>query len=324
MTPRVTVGIPTWNRAESLAVAMRSALEQDADVIVRVSDNDSSDNTRAVVAAIRDDRVEYRRQPEQVSPTENFNSLFRDVVTPYAMVLCDDDVLEPGFLRRSVAVLDESPSVGLTFGPWWTALPSGERVLSSPTGWTTARYLSGREFVSLSMQGMLGHISGSLLRTAVLPDQPFDPRDGWADDEGLWLKVGLVADVVYTAEPTTTVARSEDSISATISSTLDADILRREVKLRVLDGPAATHPDAAAWRATVEAWYRRRVMWNAGAALRTTRSVGAVRSVLSRGQSVGVRVAADPKAWKAGVAGAGGPRLAQAVSSTKQRLGLRR
>jgi hypothetical protein len=195
--------------------------------------------------------------------------------------------------------------------------------LTSPTGWTATRYLPGLEFVSLSMRGMLGHISGSVMRCSALPDPTFDDRDSWADDEGLWIRIGLVSDVVYTPEPAALVARSEESISATIDSTLAADMVRRGVKLRAIDGPAGAYSLAPVWREEVESWYRQRVMWNAGAALRTSRSVRSAKAVLTRGQSVGVRVLTDPRAWRTGIAGAGGPRLASAVSNARARLRAR-
>ena len=63
--PRVTVFIPTYNRARLLPEAIKSVLTQTYDDFkLVVSDNASDDSTPQVVASFDDPRLEYVRQPE--------------------------------------------------------------------------------------------------------------------------------------------------------------------------------------------------------------------------------------------------------------------
>jgi GT2 family glycosyltransferase len=118
-TPRVTVGVPTYNRAGSLARALESVLAQThADLELVVSDNASTDGTPATCAAFaeRDDRVRVLRQPRNLGLTENFNRLLREAAGEIVMVLADDDWLEPTYVEHCLAALDADPGLVLASG----------------------------------------------------------------------------------------------------------------------------------------------------------------------------------------------------------------
>ena len=76
--PLVSIGIPTHERATTLARALDSALAQTYERIeVIIADNGSQDLTEAVCreASARDKRVRYLRRKHNVGPTANFNEL---------------------------------------------------------------------------------------------------------------------------------------------------------------------------------------------------------------------------------------------------------
>ena len=115
----ITVGLPTYNRAERLERAIGCVLDQThADLELLISDNASTDGTQAVgeAAAARDDRVRYVRQPENLGLTGNFNWLFEHARGDHVMVLADDDWLEPNYLARCLAALDADPGLTLACG----------------------------------------------------------------------------------------------------------------------------------------------------------------------------------------------------------------
>jgi glycosyltransferase involved in cell wall biosynthesis len=118
-TPRVTVGVPTRNRAALLPRALESVLAQThADLELVVSDNASTDATPATCAAFaeRDKRVRVVRQPENVGLTENFNRLLGEATGEFVMVLADDDWLEPTYVEHCLAALDADPGLVLASG----------------------------------------------------------------------------------------------------------------------------------------------------------------------------------------------------------------
>jgi glycosyltransferase involved in cell wall biosynthesis len=108
----VSIGIPTFNRVDTLERALTSALNQTHTTLdVVVSDNASRDGTEALCHAIaaRDPRVRYIRRRTNIGPTANFNVLFKALTAPYAMVLADDDWLDPEYVERCLHALRQQP-----------------------------------------------------------------------------------------------------------------------------------------------------------------------------------------------------------------------
>ena len=110
--PLVTIGIPTRNRASSLACALRSALGQEGmEVEVVVSDNASTDTTgelcRSLVAT--DPRLRYVRQSTDIGAEANFRAVLDEARTPFFMWLADDDWIDPGYVEACTRVLQERP-----------------------------------------------------------------------------------------------------------------------------------------------------------------------------------------------------------------------
>ena len=92
--PRVTVFIPTYNRAGLLPEAIKSVLGQTYDDFkLVVSDNASDDSTPEIVASFDDPRLEYVRQPENLGLLGNHNWFLQRIETDYALILPDDDLV---------------------------------------------------------------------------------------------------------------------------------------------------------------------------------------------------------------------------------------
>jgi glycosyltransferase involved in cell wall biosynthesis len=73
-SPRVTVVIPTFNRARFLPVAVDSVLAQTyGDFRLLIADNASTDETADIVARYDDARIDYVRRPENLGITANHN-----------------------------------------------------------------------------------------------------------------------------------------------------------------------------------------------------------------------------------------------------------
>ena len=102
----VTVGIPTFNRADLLRETIESVLGQTyRNFRVIVSDNASTDETQEVVASVSDARLEYVRADKNIGMIGNFNRLIKLTDTEFLMLLPDDDCLHPDYLRSVVEVL---------------------------------------------------------------------------------------------------------------------------------------------------------------------------------------------------------------------------
>ncbi len=111
----VTVALATYNRAEDyLPQALASAVAQTYPHLeILVSDNHSTDHTEEVVRGMRDGRIRYVRQPENLGANANFNACLEAATGEYFVLLHDDDLLEPTMVARCVKELGKRRGVGL-------------------------------------------------------------------------------------------------------------------------------------------------------------------------------------------------------------------
>jgi len=113
--PRVTVVIPTYNRARFIAEAIKSVLEQTfRDFELIVVDDGSTDDTAAVVSRFTDPRLRYVYQTNQERSAAR-NHGIRLAQGEYVAFLDSDDVWLPAKLEYQVALLDARPAVGLAY-----------------------------------------------------------------------------------------------------------------------------------------------------------------------------------------------------------------
>jgi glycosyltransferase involved in cell wall biosynthesis len=191
--PRVTVFIPTYNRAKLLAYSIRGVLEQTFDDLrLVVSDNASEDETPEVVASFDDPRIEYVRQPRNLGLLGNHNWFLERVETDYALILADDDLVYPTLLERAVPVLDRRAGAGVVHAAFDVIDEEGE-VLLPHVNWTYGlehdSVESPEEFVRESMRWSCRICaSTAVMRTAALPPGGMVQQDFPAIDFGLWLR----------------------------------------------------------------------------------------------------------------------------------------
>jgi len=197
---KVTVAIPTYNRAELLKSSLGSVLSQDyPDFRVVVLDNASTDDTEAVVRSFADQRVTYIRNARNLGILGNFNRAIEVNTSPYLNLFMDDDVMLPGFLRESILMLEAHPGVGFSF-----ALCRRIDLLGQPLDLQDSKgvpegVIDGREFLRLHTERRACTIypSSSLMRAAALASVGnFEDRHSeHAIDLNLYLRLAARFDV---------------------------------------------------------------------------------------------------------------------------------
>src|SRR6185503_5118045 len=107
--PTVTIGLPTFNRADLLRGVLNNLRSQTfEDLELLISDNASTDpRVRHVCeqAAAEDPRVRYFRQNENRGALSNFWFVWEQARSPYFMWASDDDIWPLNFVERAVAAL---------------------------------------------------------------------------------------------------------------------------------------------------------------------------------------------------------------------------
>jgi hypothetical protein len=205
VAPTVSVIVPAFDAERFLGEALDGVLAQDypADrVEIIVVDDGSTDATRQIAArhAAADDRIRvlHRANGGQVAAT---NTALEHATGDLIALLDADDVWVRDKLRRSVAVLEARPEVGLVYGDM-TVIDAERRVLQeswleddvTPEG----LHCAGALIVGNNVTCSSVVLRGSVLR-AVTPIPAEMPWSDW------WIavRVAQVSELAYLAEPRT-------------------------------------------------------------------------------------------------------------------------
>jgi len=115
MTQKVTIAIPTYNRAQRfLRPAIECALAQDWDNLeIIVSDNCSTDNTAEVVRSYTDPRIRYIRQTSNIGANNNFNSCVENAHGDYFLLFHDDDAIDGDLVSACMKAAQGRSDFGL-------------------------------------------------------------------------------------------------------------------------------------------------------------------------------------------------------------------
>jgi glycosyltransferase involved in cell wall biosynthesis len=196
--PAVTVVIPTHNRAELMSATLRSVLAQkDVDLHVVVVDDASSDSTAAVLEAMSDPRVRWRRNEEPTGVACARNAGLAMVETPWVAFTDDDDLWAPEKLARQLASLRLNPQAR------WSVVgcvivDDSLRIVRHehpPETSTLADRL-------LSNNCVPGGGSGVLASTDLVRELGgFDPQLSNLADWDLWIRLALAAPAAGVAQP---------------------------------------------------------------------------------------------------------------------------
>jgi glycosyltransferase involved in cell wall biosynthesis len=116
---QVSVGVPVYNGASGLAVALDSLINQTfRDIEIIISDNASTDATPEICRwyTDKDSRISCHRQSTTISVIDNFLFVLGKARAPYFMWAAHDDVRAPDFIEKLHAALTANNSAVLAFG----------------------------------------------------------------------------------------------------------------------------------------------------------------------------------------------------------------
>jgi glycosyltransferase involved in cell wall biosynthesis len=202
--PKVTIVIPTYNRARFISETLESAMRQTyKDYEVLVVDDGSTDDTAAVVKRVAPGaRYVYQ---ENTGIPEVLNVCVREARGEYVHFLGSDDILFPETIERSAAVLDAHPGVGFVHGAALLIDELGRTISVLRPPFAAGDYIrSGREEIGdLLFSNHIVAVTVMARRDCLLEAGLFDARFGLYEDWNLWTKVAKRHDVAYLNDPLT-------------------------------------------------------------------------------------------------------------------------
>lgn len=173
--PKVSIGLPVYNGARFVEATLVSLLSQTFDDFeLIISDNASNDRTEDICKAYaaKDRRIRYFRNTTNRGAAFNFNRVVELCSGEYFKWAAHDDVCEPTYLEKCIAVLDQDPSVVLCFSK--VTFIDGDGKIIDDHGYT-ARGLSLRpheRFLDLVMPAHIITEIFGVIRTRCLKQTP--------------------------------------------------------------------------------------------------------------------------------------------------------
>jgi glycosyltransferase involved in cell wall biosynthesis len=118
--PKISVCIPTFNRAHLLPYAIESVINQsEPDWELIVCDDGSSDSTPELMLKYQDHRIRYIRHQQNIGKSNNMRSGFDAARGEYFLKFDDDDRLTTDFLARTAEILDQDYSLDFVGTDHW-------------------------------------------------------------------------------------------------------------------------------------------------------------------------------------------------------------
>lgn len=114
--PKVSIGIPVYNGAKTLASTIEAAINQDyGNLEIIISDNCSTDETQTIAESYqsKDPRIKYVRQEKNFGMTANFSKVFEYSTGEFFMWAAHDDRHAPTFISSCLPYLLKDSEAGL-------------------------------------------------------------------------------------------------------------------------------------------------------------------------------------------------------------------
>lgn len=217
---KVSIVLPTYNRAHVIGRAIKSVLDQTfQDFELIVVDDGSTDNTHSVVESAHDPRVRYVAHEKNRGLSAGRNTGARAARATYIANQDSDDVWDRDKLKREVAALDAAGAhVGVVYSRIEKDFSDGKK-----------------EYIPSDERGTSGDIHERLLKgnfitmqAALMKKECFEKVGGFDEslqalqDWDFWIRVSAYYEFVYVPEVGVRVAISSDSITRNKKKRLEA------------------------------------------------------------------------------------------------------
>jgi glycosyltransferase involved in cell wall biosynthesis len=204
VSPKISVVIPSYNYGKYLRQSVKSAATQHGvDHEVVIVENGSTDGSPQIARSLTDEYSNVRLVSfaNNEGIISSINRCWSEARGEYGVLLCADDLLTPGSLGRSLAVMESHPKVGLVFGP--ADAFSGDEAPTEADDTTVAAapiVHSGDAWITERCRTGINPIFTPevMIRTEVLRTVGVaNPKLPHTSDLNLWLRIASQTDVAY-------------------------------------------------------------------------------------------------------------------------------
>lgn len=200
-----SIVIPTYNGADFMAQAIKSALSQTrpADEVI-VSDDGSTDETMSIAQKFGD-KIKIFRNPNGPSGfVQGWNNAISHATMDYISILHQDDLLAPTFLEEAEKALIQYPKVRHLFVPCHYIDEKGTITSTPDFCDNTVKYYTGKQYVKAYYTLGSPHIHrcpGVITHRDILKVCQYRPEAGHIADDDFFYRVGQYTDIIGLMKP---------------------------------------------------------------------------------------------------------------------------
>ncbi len=209
--PKVSVVIPTRNRADLVSRAITSVLTQTfSDSELVIVDDGSTDRTGELIRRIGDSRITYLRHDISRGVSVARNTAIARASAEFIAFLDDDDEWLPEKLRLQMECIEQTrQTVGVVTTGYLVQSASSrtaEEVMPSQRGWM---------FESLLRRGRFDHTSTVLARAECFDRVGlFDVTLPYGEDFDMWLRIAMEYEMDFVGRPLVRVYPQANGLSS--------------------------------------------------------------------------------------------------------------
>ncbi len=124
----ISIALATYNGEDYIAEALRGFLDDPIVDEIVVSDDNSTDGTKAIVGSFEDPRIVFVTNDGARGQFRNFNNALAHTTGDYIQLFSHDDRILPGFIDSQVRTFDLDSEIGLVYSSCQRINPDGEIV----------------------------------------------------------------------------------------------------------------------------------------------------------------------------------------------------
>lgn len=225
---KVSVILPTHNRADLLQSAVHSVLNQTfRDFELIIIDDHSTDHTTNVIKRFNDKRINYLQNTGKNGPSIARNFGMKNATGKYIAFLDDDDEWFPDKLEKQIKILDlAKPDVcGIYSRPLIIERKTGNVILNE----TKVKKLRGSLLSQLMIKNPIQTSTLIIRKVCIDKIGMFDENMRYMEDRDLFIRLAMNWDFEYIDEPLT---KKFHHGYEHLSENLSGQTIGREVILR--------------------------------------------------------------------------------------------
>ena len=243
----ITIVLPVYGRSGLLREALESVYAQDdPDWRLLIADDGSDAQTAELIQQQRvDSRVQVVRRSQNVGLFGNLNAATQDVKTPWQLILCSDDYLEPQAIGQLKTAIASEPDARLMLSSYHSIDANGHmRIDVSGTFYDrfapkSALFPPGGLLQPLLHYGSInGNITGLLIEQSLFRDAGLWRSDWSQSADWEWLiRASMQTSVFVRRHPIARVRVHEGQLSVTNRKLQRENVETLEVLSRLLSHP---------------------------------------------------------------------------------------